>query len=96
MLTRNDLLDILFEQFAKNACVPGAVKTAAVSPAPRQTAPLPLPEPAGGAPRIFFSDWELRRMRKPGAKTIAVPRGAIISPLARDWIDYEGIEIVFS
>jgi hypothetical protein len=43
--------------------------------------------------RIFLTDRDLRAMRAPGEKHITVPKGALISPLARDWIDFEGIEI---
>jgi len=43
----------------------------------------------------FLSDWELRRMRVPGAGAIRVPRGALISPLSRDWLDYEGVRIIY-
>lgn len=47
------------------------------------------------AKRIFLSDWELRRLRKPSGKSISVPRGAIISPLSKDWLEYEGIEVIY-
>lgn len=52
----------------------------------------------GGAARpkkVFLTDRELRIMLKSGSKVIAVPRGAIISPLAMDWIDFDGIELRF-
>jgi hypothetical protein len=45
--------------------------------------------------KIFLSDHELRKMKKPGQKRIVVPKNSIISPLAMDWIEFEGIEIVF-
>ncbi len=45
--------------------------------------------------RIFISDWELRRLHKPAEKSIHIPRSAIISPLSRDWLEYEGIEVIF-
>ncbi len=45
--------------------------------------------------RIFISDWELKRLHKPAEKSIHVPQGAIISPLSRDWLEYEDIEVIF-
>ena len=45
--------------------------------------------------KVFLSDWELKRMLRPGESVIRVPRGAIISPLARDWLDFEDITVVF-
>lgn len=44
--------------------------------------------------KIFLSDRELRRLRRPGAKSITVPAGAILSPLAMDWIEFDGIQVV--
>lgn len=61
-------------------------------------------EPGAAAPQLkkvaelkkkfFLSDWELRRLYKPGAKTVQVPADSIISPLSLDWLDYEGITVV--
>lgn len=50
---------------------------------------------ASPARRVLLSDWELRRLRKPGDKVLRLPKGAIVSPLARDWIDFEGVKVVF-
>lgn len=44
--------------------------------------------------KIFLSDWELRRLYKPGDRTVAVPAEAILSPLSLDWLDYEGVTVV--
>lgn len=61
-------------------------------------------EPGGAAPlvekslgtkkRVFISDWELRRIYKPGAKNVQVPANSIVSPLSLDWLDYNGITVV--
>jgi len=63
-----------------------------------------LSQPGGGAPavkkvqevkkKVFLSDWELRRIYKPGAKTVQVPPNAIVSPLSLDWLDYNGITVL--
>ena len=45
--------------------------------------------------RVFLSDWELKKMRPAGGGALHVPAEAVISPLARDWLDYEGIKIIF-
>lgn len=45
--------------------------------------------------KIFISDWELRRLHKPAEKSVHVPQCAIISPLSMDWLEYEGIEVIF-
>lgn len=43
--------------------------------------------------RVFLSDHELRRLYKPGSKTVQVPSNSIVSPLSLDWLDYNGIKI---
>ncbi len=48
----------------------------------------------GPKKRVFISDWELRRIYKPGAKNVQVPAGSIVSPLSLDWLDYNGITVV--
>lgn len=44
--------------------------------------------------KIFLSDGELRKMYVKGSKTITIPANAIISPLALDWLDFDGIKII--
>ncbi|MDO8805672.1 MAG: hypothetical protein Q7R35_14730 [Elusimicrobiota bacterium] len=61
-------------------------------------------EPGGAAPagkkvpavvkKVFLSDWELRRIYKPGSKTVQVPSNVIVSPLSLDWLDYNGITVL--
>lgn len=63
-----------------------------------------LSQTGGGAPavkkvpevkkKVFLSDWELRRIYKPGSKTVQVPSNAIVSPLSLDWLDYNGITVL--
>lgn len=51
--------------------------------------------PAARPKKVFLTDRELRRLLAPGAKVLTVPRGALISPLAQDWIDFDGVELRF-
>jgi hypothetical protein len=81
MLTKNDITDIICRRLGLDAN--GAGPVPALSKA---SAPLPR--------RVFLSGWELKRLLKPGAKTLTVPSNSIISPLALDWLDYDGIEII--
>lgn len=79
MLTRGDIADALYERLFRDR--PGE-------------APARPTKKAPPAKKAFLSDWELRRMMKPGQKRLAVPANAIVSPLALDWLDYNGVEIV--
>jgi hypothetical protein len=44
--------------------------------------------------KLFLSDWELRRIYVPGARSVKVPANAIISPLSLDWLDFNAIEVI--
>jgi len=78
MLTKGDIADVISEYLSRGS------KSA---PAPAG-ASRPLPK------RVFITDWEMRRLVKPGQKSVIVPANAIISPLSADWLDYNGIEVV--
>lgn len=54
----------------------------------------PAKKSQGLKKRVFISDWELRRLYKPGDRSVQVPAGSIISPLSLDWLDYNGITVV--
>lgn len=51
--------------------------------------------PAARPGKIFLTDRALRCLLAPGAKVLTIPRGSLISPLAQDWIDFDGIELRF-
>lgn len=78
MLTRGAITDLIMEHLRP-------------SPAARPAAPKKVPELRK---RTFLSDWELRRLYKPGAREVRVPAAAILSPLSLDWLEYEGIRVV--
>ncbi|HBA61451.1 MAG TPA: hypothetical protein DCZ92_11680 [Elusimicrobia bacterium] len=44
--------------------------------------------------KLFLSDLELRKLYKPGSRTVTVPANAIVSPLSLDWLDYDGVKII--
>ncbi len=44
--------------------------------------------------RVFLSDYQLRRIYKPGAKTVTVAANVIISPLSLDWLDYNCVTVI--
>jgi len=87
MLARSDIVDIFLKVI--NGLSPST------GPLPTEGSPM---EKTGGKKalrRIFISDWELKRLYKPAEKSVHVPQCAIISPLSRDWLEYEGIEVIF-
>jgi hypothetical protein len=78
MLNKADITDIIYERLRS-----GAEPARTLS---RASAPLPK--------RVFISDWELKKLIRPGQKTIRVPANSIISPLSEDWLDYDGVKII--
>ena len=79
MLTKGAVEDLIMEHLSRNAGGSGRA-------APRKVPDLKK--------RVFVSDWELRRIYKPGARSVKVPANAILSPLSLDWLDYNGIAVI--
>ena len=85
MLTKGDIADIISAYLLRGSKASGSE----LWPLRKQcAASKPLPK------RVFITDWEMKRLVKPGQKSVSVPAGAIISPLSLDWLDYNGIEVV--
>ncbi len=78
MLTKGAVEDLICEHLARAGREP-------LAPAGKKPAPVR---------KIFVSDWELRRLYKPGSRSVAVPANAILSPLSLDWLDYNGVKVV--
>ena len=56
-------------------------------------APVPKKVPELGK-KVFLSDREMRGLLKSGQRSVTVPGNALISPLAQDWLDYDGITVI--
>ena len=78
MLTKGAIEDLIAEHLFRG-------KPGGAAPAPKKVPELKH--------RVFLSAFELRKMLAAGARAITVPANAIISPLAMDWLEYNGIEI---
>lgn len=79
MLTKGAVEDLIMEHLSRGTADGRSAAPRAKAPAVR---------------RVFLSDWELRRLYRPGAKSVTVPANAIISPLSLDWLDYNGITVI--
>ena len=84
MLTKGDIADVITAYLARGSTGAGADPRGRIP----SRASKPLPK------RVFITDWEMRRLVKPGQKSVKVPAGAIISPLSIDWLNYDGIEVL--
>ena len=80
MLTRDDLIDLIME---------GLRPLSAASPAP---APVPAGAKSVGG-RLFLSEYDIKKRVTP-AQTLTIPKDAIISPLATDWLVLKGVKII--
>lgn len=78
MLTKGAVEDLIYEHLSR-------ADRGALAPAGKKPAPVK---------RVFISDWELRRLYKPGSRSLTVPANAILSPLSLDWLDYNGVKVV--
>ena len=79
MLTKGAIEDLIAQHLFRE-------KPAAAAPVPKKVPELKK--------KLFLSDFELRKIFAPGSGSITVPGNAIISPLALDWLDYNGIAII--
>ena len=78
MLTNDDLIDALLEHLQGRL--------------PRAGSPArPAPRPAG---RQFLSEFDVRKRLAPGARELRIPKGAIVSPLALDWLGLKRIPVI--
>lgn len=57
--------------------------------------PVNRPYQSLAAKRVFLSEYEIKSILKNGQKKIALPKSAIVSPLAQEWLQSKGIDIVF-
>ncbi len=86
MLTKGDIADIISGYLSRG---PAGAASASKPRGPLLSkASKPLPK------RVFITDWEMKRLVKPGQKSVTVPACAIISPLSLDWLDYNGVQVV--
>lgn len=108
MLTRDDLIDIVVSHLVgepgkgapqPKAAEPGGSRAAEdpKKPAERRNgryvvkSGLPPPGPIG---KLFLSEYDLKKRLTPGTARLTIPKGAIVSPLAQDWLTLKGIEVV--
>ena len=81
MLTRDDLIDIVLERLSQ-----------ASSPAPRS--PSAGAREPGARGRLFLSEYDIKKRLTGGRQELRIPQGAILSPLALDWLALQRVRIV--
>lgn len=72
----------------------------------RGEAPRAAPPPPAAAPqapfapprkgRVFLSEYHIRKALTPGSRDLTIPKDAIVSPLALEWLALQGVRIVRS
>ena len=83
MLTRDDLIDLIMGHVAGERASPGRRSDRGRA--------LPPPQPRG---RPFLSEYDIKRLLTGGSQELRIPRDAIVSPLALDWLTLRGIKVV--
>ena len=77
------------------ALAPSRAKAPEAAPPP----PVPAPQPPAGPPRkgrVFLSEYHIRKALTPGSRDLTIPKDAIVSPLALEWLALQGVRIVRS
>ena len=83
MLTRDDLIDLLVRHIDGERSSP--------SPKPIRNAFSSLPELKG---RKFLTEFELKRQLTGPSQQLTIPKDAILSPLALEWLALGRIKVV--
>lgn len=52
------------------------------------------PVPTGPKGRLFLSEYDIKKRLTPGGTRLTIPKDAIVSPLAQDWLTLKGISVV--
>lgn len=89
MFKKDDLIDAIIEALGRRA---NSVESQDPRPLTRDARRATQDGRSGG--RIFLSEFEIRRRLTGDARELRIPKGAIISPLALDWLSLKGIIIV--
>jgi len=86
MFTRSDLIDVLRRHLAP-------VPVPAPTSVPRDGHQDPgCLKPLCG--RRFLTEYEIKQALTPQMKRLTIPKDAIVSPLALDWLALKGVRIV--
>lgn len=56
----------------------------------------PWPAAPSGKGRVFLSEYHVRKALTPGSRDLTIPKDAIVSPLALEWLALQGVRIVRS
>ena len=94
MFTRDDLIDAILRRLQASDSLQAADRGLTRGSA--------AAEALGAAPagflkgRRFLTEHEIRKALTPGARVLTIPTGAIVSPLAQEWLALKGIEILRS
>ncbi len=63
-------------------------------PPPPAVPQAPVETPRKG--RVFLSEYHIRKALTPGSRDLTIPKDAIVSPLALEWLALQGVRIVRS
>jgi hypothetical protein len=90
VFTRDDLIDLIVSRLkAEIQAAPKADSSAISAPQGKSYPYTMLPKG-----RIFLSEYEIKKRLTVSGEHLTIPREAIISPLAVDWLVLKGIKIV--
>ena len=87
MFTRNDLIDLMMRELA----LPQEKKGPAESSPDKKRLAAACLLPKG---RLFLSEHEIKKRLTPQAQQLTIPKEAILSPLAVDWLILRAIKVM--
>lgn len=102
MFSEDDLADIVYDALKDAAPRAAGLRSAIGDPQIRKgkwgfhvREPVNRPYTSLPARRVFLSEYDIKLRLKPGQHTLRVPRNAILSPLADEWLGPKGIRVEY-
>lgn len=93
MFNRNDLIDALRRHLEPKCSLDRGSASQASGATYGEPKVSSMPRIQG---RRFMSEYEIKKALTTGSQHLTIPKDAIVSPLAQDWLALQGIRIVRS
>ena len=100
MVSTDDIVEIVLDALKNPQSAPANFRKQLEQPSARKGKwgfyagkPFNTPYTSLPAKRLFLSEYDIKLMLKGGKKELRVPRTAIVSPLAQEWLEFRGIKI---
>jgi hypothetical protein len=94
VLKGDDLIDLIVQRLLMKEEHSGGSDARSSPQGPAVWQPRVSHPPMAPRGRVFLTEYEIKKRLTPRTQQLTIPREAILSPLALEWLALEGIKIV--